>query len=77
METCETHKTLTIVTLIFQIDFFIGHIQELALSEISDSDAKNVACLHSFILQHIFFTIILLNFVILIVHFAFLYWLKD
>jgi len=59
------------------IEFFVEHIQELALSEISDSDPNSVACLHSFLLQHLFFAIILLNVIILLFHSAFLHWLKH
>jgi len=59
------------------IEFFVEHIQELALSEISDSDPNSVSCLHSFLLQHLFFAIILLNFIILFFNFTFLHWLKH
>ena len=68
---------LFVLTLIFQIEFFVEHIQELALSEISDSDPNSVACLHSFLLQHLFFAIILSNLIILLFHSAFWHWLKH
>ena len=61
----------------FQIGFFVEHIQELAASEISSTDPNSVKCLHSFLLQHIFFAIVLTNFFILLSHISFLCVLKH
>ena len=67
----------SILTLIIQIGFVVQHIQELVFSQISDSEPTSVACLHSFLLQHLFFAIIFSNVIILIFHFAALYYLKH
>ena len=61
----------------FQIGFFVEHIQELAASEISSTDPNSVKCLHSFLLQHIFFAIVFTNFFILLSHISFLCVLKN
>ena len=61
----------------FQIGFFVEHIQELAASEISSTDPNSVKCLHSFLLQHIFFAIVFTNFFILLSHISFLCVLKH